>query len=596
MRPFDGPLSFIILISSAPLSLFAQSSKSPSENNRWSGWGANIFNNRWASENTLINSTTISTLVKHCKITYPGGVSATPVVLKNIAYYPTINSSFVALDYVTCLVQWQINVTDIVYKFGPLTAGQLNSTLPLSRTSPQIDGNVLYFGTQTHALLVAVDLSTGATLDTVQVNDHELAIITMSPTVYNGVVYVGTSSQEEVASLLPGYNCCSFIGNFMAVNFDTKAKKFNLLWNKLMLPENQGWSGAAVWGSQPAIDTSRNQVFIATGNLYEFPPDYAKCENVSASCLPGDILQEAIISFDIPSGNVNWVRQLSALDGFVEACTTTPKPAICPTTPGEDADFGMAPTFIPAALGSGTTGIDTVVIGQKNGNLYSFTADTGQTQWSVMTSPDSNVGGLSWGIAADDTNIYFVGINYGNLPWPLQIQGATINNSAYGSASLKDGTIHWETPAPNGNLAYAPPGVVNDIVLVSRAGDENQFGSIIALSKTNGTIIHDMPIDSVQRGGITVQDGFLMFGTGYQYDNPYNTGSFYVMALPGTGFFETSAGGDGINATTTIVPVSKASNTAQGTKKSGAIKLGGMYSVGMFVCILSVAVGLKGWI
>lgn len=177
------------------------------------------------------------------------------------------------------------------------------------------------------------------------------------------------------------------------------------------------------------------------------------------------------------------------------------------------------------------------------------------------------MGGLSWGIAADDTNAYFVGINYGTLPWPLKPEGPTINNSVYGSASLKDGTINLKTAAPSGNLAYAPPGVVNDFLLVSGAGTAAEFGSIIALSKSSGTIIYEIPIDSVQRGGVTVQDGFVMFGTGYHYANPYNSGSFYVTALPGTGFFETPAGGDGIEGTATSEPVSKASTTKKSMAK-----------------------------
>lgn len=35
-------------------------------------------------------------------------------------------------------------------------------------------------------------------------------------------------------------------------------------------------------------------------------------------------------------------------------CGTVPKPDFWPGTPGPDANFGMAPTFVPAALGSGT--------------------------------------------------------------------------------------------------------------------------------------------------------------------------------------------------------------------------------------------------
>lgn len=227
MRSFKHFLSILILLFSTPSSVFSQSSKSPPDRERWSGWGGNIFNNRWAAGSTLIKSTTFTTLVEPCKITYVGGGNAIPTVLKDVACYPTANASFVALNYVTCSVQWQINVTDVVHKLAPLTALQLNATLPFSRTSSQIDGNVLYFGTQSHALLLAVNLATSATLDVVQINSHELAIVTMSPTAYDGVVYVGAASQEEVASLLPisfGYKCCSFIGTFMAVKFDTTVK------------------------------------------------------------------------------------------------------------------------------------------------------------------------------------------------------------------------------------------------------------------------------------------------------------------------------------------------------------------------------------
>jgi hypothetical protein len=37
-------------------------------------------------------------------------------------------------------------------------------------------------------------------------------------------------------------------------------------------------------------------------------------------------------------------------------------------TPGPDADFGMAPSFVPGSR-STPYGKDTLVVGQKNGNL-----------------------------------------------------------------------------------------------------------------------------------------------------------------------------------------------------------------------------------
>jgi outer membrane protein assembly factor BamB len=39
-------------------------------------------------------------------------------------------------------------------------------------------------------------------------------------------------------------------------------------------------------------------------------------------------------------------------------------------------------------------GLDVVVVGQKNGNLYTLTAQAGTVVWSVFTGPDVVEGGL----------------------------------------------------------------------------------------------------------------------------------------------------------------------------------------------------------
>src|ERR1700761_1565037 len=90
----------------------------PPDSAHWSGWGANIYNNRWASSNTFLNSTTVASLTRQCYINYKsGGVSATPVISGNLVYYPTWDGQFVALDYTTCKPKWQINVTTIIEKY-----------------------------------------------------------------------------------------------------------------------------------------------------------------------------------------------------------------------------------------------------------------------------------------------------------------------------------------------------------------------------------------------------------------------------------------------------------------------------------------------
>jgi hypothetical protein len=127
------------------------------------------------------------------------------------------------MNYETCKIQWSINVTEIIEDFAPLTSTQALTTSPVSRTSPQFgQDDILYFGTQTHALMVAIDRLTGKTLGVAQINPHPLACLTMSPTVANvtddndnpvqEVIFIGAASQEEVASdQIPGYMCCSFV-------------------------------------------------------------------------------------------------------------------------------------------------------------------------------------------------------------------------------------------------------------------------------------------------------------------------------------------------------------------------------------------------
>jgi outer membrane protein assembly factor BamB len=497
----------------------------------WSGWGGNIFNNRWASKDVHLSSHAVQKLSTKCRVDYHIGVSATPVVLDNIVYYPTWSGAFVALNYEDCKVQWEVNVTKIVLDFGPII-GDTNVTTPVSRTSPAIDGDILYFGTLTHALVVAVDRGNGRLLGVQQLNPHPVAIITQSPTFYDGKLFVGSSSEEETAAaVIPNYPCCSFIGSMAALTFDRDAGEFHVAWNRSMLPFNTQWSGVGVWGSQPAIDPGRRQVFIGTGNVYTNPPEFNKCANESATCLPADILQEAIIAYDIDSGEANWVERISPLDAWTVACIKAGNPQNCPPFPGVDADFGMAPAFVPSTNRANPHG-DVVVLGQKNGILYSLSAQTGQLIWSTQATPDGTAGGLSWGVAADNSRVYFTGINSLNVTWQLLPSNQTIQNSAFGAASLATGELLWETQTPDNNVAFGPPSVIGEVIAVTRTGQNtansaNTKGGLVFLSPATGEILADIELDANSHSGVAAYGKNLFFGTGYSGFE--GTGSLYVM-------------------------------------------------------------------
>jgi hypothetical protein len=552
----------------------------PNNNDEWTGWGGNIYNNRWNSKNTKLNSTNVDKLVQNCRFEYPVGVSATPVILNYTAYYPTANGSFYALNIATCQFEWSVNVTQLIYDFKTPSALVLNYSLPIARTSPQIDGDTLYFGTQAMALLMAIDVKTGQHLGTIQVNDHPMAIITISPTVYGGKVFSGTSSHEDGAAKDPTYKCCSYIGNFAAYTFDRAGKKFNKAWEAKTLPEGQGWAGAGVWGSQPSIDPVRNQVFIGTGNLLTYPDAYKKCANESASCLPDGVWQDSIVALDIATGKVNWRQTITPIDGWNMACgypgAPTSDSSLCPAGVGPDADFGMAPTFVPAALGDGTTGEDSVVVGQKSGNIFNVNAITGKIQWSINVGADATGSWLSWGVAVDAAKVYFTGINYGLKAWALKPSGKTVTNSAWGAISLKTGNPIWEQPCPDAQLAYSPPGLVGDILFVGQSGGSTTqvSGAVLALNKDTGAIVKSLAVTGVQNSGIVAKGGFLMFGTGYPFRNPFPTGSFYVYALPGAIAEAITEIADNAAKASAATSATRTGATSSPTKKSAAAKAG----------------------
>lgn len=508
----------------------------------WNGWGANTRNDRFASTNRKLTSSTIKSLSVHCQIPIPGGVSANPTIVQGIAYFPTWNGSLFALDYSSCKVKWAINVTQVIVDFKPLAVPADYTFVPASRTSPQVDlaNNVIYFGTLTWALMVAADLQTGRVLGSKQINPHPFAVNTLSPTLHDGIIYTGTSSTEESAiTAIAGYKCCSFIGNAAALKFSRQTGKFTTVWDVPMLPADDpkqagSWSGAAIWGSEPSIDPVRRQVYYATGNVYTVPDAYLPCLSANnttpgSKCLPDRVWQESVLAMDLYTGRVNWIRRLGALDAWTTACDAPVNAALCPGTPGRDADFGMAPAFVP---GGGRAGRDVLVVGQKNGILYSLAADSGAVEWATVVGPSATSGGLSWGVAVDGMSVYFTAINPDQKAWrPQPGNDTVITNSAYGSASLLTGEIKWEVPVANNMSSATPPTAVGDLILASRSSLLAlgvTFGAgLVALKKSTGEVLLDLPLDTYSQGGISVYDKYVFVGSGYHALLP---GSFYVFS------------------------------------------------------------------
>ena len=193
----------------------------------------------------------------------------------------------------------------------------------------------------------------------------------------------------------------------------------------------------------------------------------------------------------------------------------------------------MAPTFVPGSPNS-PSGKDTIVIGQKNGNLYALSAEAGTIFWATATSPSGTNGGLVWGIAVDDTSVYYTARNSQRKLWQLK-DGTKLSNSAFGAASLTTGEIIWETVVPNNDTSVVAPSVANDVVFTGIGGpyvaDSTRKvgpGGFVSLNKKTGSIITETVLDTYFQGGIAVVKEYVLFGTGY---DATKNGSFNVWKV-----------------------------------------------------------------
>ncbi|KAK3644052.1 hypothetical protein LTR56_009904 [Elasticomyces elasticus] len=454
----------------------------------WTGWGGNILNNRW-NDHTTINRATVQNISRHCHLGgFAQGISAAPAIHEGVAYFPSWDGYVTAFAFETCEVKWQTNITAYLEEYAVPNAYQMAFCAPASRTSPQIDRDVLYVGTLRHAVLLALDITTGAILANVQINPHPLAVVTMSPTFYNGKIFVGTASQEESA----------------------------------------------------ATDS------VTTGNVYEIPEAVQACINATSSnssdlaCYPSSVWHEAVLALDIDCGNVNWIKILSPLEAWNAACGiagVTPKSAACPPNPGPDADFGMAPAFVPAQSAATPNGRDVVVTGQKTGDLYAMDAADGAIMWATIVGPDtSSFGALVWGVAVDASRVYFTVQDPLYETWTSQPSGKKISNAAYGAVELCNGSIIWEVPVPFNSTSYGPPSVTQDVALFPRMGHfipptlaNGTMGSVVVLDSASSSIVADIPADYIVYGSVAADGPFIMFGTGYHGSTTF--GSFNVFKV-----------------------------------------------------------------
>ena len=493
----------------------------PLDGPHWSGWGVGRENLRFqTAESAGLDFNQVPNLTLKWAFGFPETTSAwaQPAVAGGRLFVGSQNGDIYALDAKTGCGHWTYSARTGVRT--AISVGALG------------DGHALYFG-DTGARVYAIDAQTGAELWSRDVESHPGARITGAPTLHEGRLYVPVSSIEEVLASNQGYGCCTFRGSVVVLDAATGDQ----IWKAYTIPAEpvargtspngttlSGPAGAAVWGA-PTIDAGRGLVYVATGNAYTQPAAETS---------------DAIVAFDIDTGEIRWFNQLTPEDAFILGCGgDNPN---CPEDEGPDHDFGASPALVTM-----TNGSDLLVIGQKSGMTYGLDPDrAGRIVWEYRAGAGSALGGIEWGFAVDGDNAYFANSDV-----------ITPNPGGLSAVRLRTGELVWyaEPPPPicagagvrsgfmSGCDASLPaavsviPGVVfsgsNDGGLRAHSAES---GEVIWIFDTNREFdtVNGVPASggSLNAGGPVIVDGMVYVNSGYAFMGSRGGNVLLAFGLP----------------------------------------------------------------
>ncbi len=466
----------------------------------WNGWGNDLANTRFQPAKAAgLTATDVPKLTLKWAFGFAGTAASSgqPTVAGGRVFVGNPNGFVYSLDATTGCTYWSFKADGGVrtaVSIAPIAGGK----------------HVAMFG-DIRANVYGLDAQTGAQIWKMKADDHQFARITGAPTYANGRLYVPVSSIEEVAGARPNYPCCTFRGSVIALDAAT-GKQF---WKSFMIPEppkvvgknsagTEQWrsAGVAVWTS-PTIDVGKNMIYVATGNAYTSPAAPTS---------------DAVVALSMTDGSIQWSQQVTPGDVYVIGC----KPGVenCPDDVGPDFDFGNSP--ILRTLPGGRR---ILTLGQKSGVVYGIDPDNkGKVLWQVRVGKGGELGGIEWGSAADEQNIY--------VPVSDVLRPPTEAGGLH-AVKLATGEIAWSAPPPpltckSGpgctGAQSAPVSVIPGAVFSGSVD-----GHIRAYSTTDGKIIWDFDTmrefqtvngvkaqgGSIDAAGPVIAGGMLLTTSGY---------------------------------------------------------------------------------
>lgn len=464
---------------------------------QWNGWGQNTSNTRFQDAAAAgIAAADVPRLKVKWAFGFAGDLQAygQPVIAGGRVFVGSQGGMVYSLEASTGCVHWYFE-----------TAAGVRAAPSIGRV--MAGGNQIYaafFGDQ-NANVYALDAGSGKLLWKTRADDFPVARVTGSPQFYNGRLYVPVASGEEAAGSLPNYECCRFRGSLVALDGATGKQVWKTYTIDPPKPTKKNKTGTQLWGpsgapiwSSPTIDPRRNIVYVTTGDNYSDPPTR---------------MSDAILAIDRDSGKILWSRQMTAKDAYTSACRL-PDKTNCPESNGPDLDFSSSVILVNLANGKRA-----LVAGQKSGVVHAVDPDQqGEVLWQVRIGKGGTMGGVQWGSAVDQNNMYVALSDIGRIM--LTYSQATDADPKQGGGifalRLSDGQRVWSAPPPVcGNKPRCSPAqsaAVTAIPGVAFSGSVD--GHLRAYSAADGKVVWDF--DTAQ----TYQTVNGVAGRGGSIDGP----------------------------------------------------------------------------
>lgn len=465
---------------------------------QWNGWGRDLDNSRFQPK-PGIKPEDVPKLKVKWAFAHPGPMATGQPAIIGDRIYLTIEAGLIyCLNAQTGCTYWTMNAGAAVraaISVGPLPPG--------SRAK-----FAAYFGDE-KSTVQAVDAATGKLLWKTKIEDHLLSRVTGSPVLNGNRIYVPVSSFEETAGRDTRYECCKFRGSIVALDAYTGKiiwKSFTVQSEPKPFKKNSagtqmyGPAGGAIW-SAPTLDLKRKLIYVGTGNSYT---DVATLHS------------DAIMAFDMETGKLKWANQVTPKDNFLVGCRQ-PGVGNCPEEPGPDFDFGSSPV-----LRTLPNGKQVILAGQKSGVIYALDPDdNGKVLWQVKVGNGGALGGIEWGFAADQDNVYV----------PVADVSGAARKPGLTALKIATGEKLWHVPAPPANCSWgttrcnnsqsAAASVIPGVVFSGTAD-----GHLRAYSTKDGLIVWDFdtakPVETINAGvtkGGALDGGGPVIVNGVVYTN-----------------------------------------------------------------------------